>query len=68
MTEPCDTLSKFPPPASLFSKFNILSMLGLFVLQLLGQVVIVEILKHEDFYTDRQDRKRDLLTENGSYN
>jgi magnesium-transporting ATPase (P-type) len=45
MTEPCSTLSKYVPPASLFSLFNLLSMLGLFLIQLLGQIFIVERLK-----------------------
>lgn len=68
MTEPCDTLSKYPPPASLFSRGNLLSMLGLFVIQLLGQIFIVQRLKGEQFYTDSANRKLENLIANRSYN
>jgi cation-transporting ATPase 13A2 len=68
MTEPCNQLSKYVPPASLFSRINILSMLGLFVIQLVGQIFIVETLKRQTFYTDSQDQKIDNLIQNGSYN
>jgi hypothetical protein len=68
LTEPCDQLSKYVPPASLFSRINLLSMLGLFVIQLFGQIFIVEILKRETFYTDSQARKIDNLIIHGSYN
>lgn len=68
LTEPCDTLSKYVPPASLFSRFNMLSMLGLFLIQLSGQIFIVERLKKETFYTDSETRKLNNLTLNHSYN
>lgn len=68
MTEPCDRLSKFKPPASLFSKVHLLSMLGLFVIQLLGQMWIVGMLKAQTFYTERMDHKRGLLKDTGEYN
>lgn len=68
MTEPCDSLSKFVPPTSLFSRFNILSMAGLFLIQLAGQFFIVETLKSQTFYTDNIHKKEAFMIDNASYN